>query len=313
MIRFRDVLVALAVVAVASPAAARTPSPEDDQYLLTLGEHFYDSAQYYRAVGAFEELALFSTDAAVQRHARLRVAMAYHQGGQLALAVAAYDRLLASENVEGTRWGQLLLMRNQARAEELWSSDAPTPPADLITEIEPMARRGAPTEVHATYLLARLHLGEGRPDLVRELLAKGSARCEAAPEDECAALHLVTAALDIPLPADKSPVLGLGLSLVVPGLGAWYSGHRFDALYYFGLTAGAGLMAWDVHDGSRDLGDQKTSFYVLGGIAALFYASSAAQGWLGAQRHNEVARFHYRNAVLRATDAPPPRPDGLLP
>src|SRR5262249_42067448 len=100
MTRFPDrratVFVLLALV-----GWVRTAHADDgavhDAYLSRLGEYYYDSALYYRAIGTFEELSLFSHDARLRLYARVRIAMSYHRGGELEDAIAAYDRVLASE------------------------------------------------------------------------------------------------------------------------------------------------------------------------------------------------------------------------
>jgi hypothetical protein len=291
-------------VLAAGPALAQ---PGRDGDLLRLGEHFYRGAEYYRAIGTFEELRLFSGDDQLKRHAGLRVAMAYHRGLQIDQAVRAYDALLAELPPQDARAGQVRLLRVLARAEGSWRGLRAVPVLDLVTELEPLTHHeGAPYRTLSGYHVARFWLAAGERGAATTALERSEAQCRARPEGDCAELARLHAALALPGPRHRSPWLGGVLSAAVPGLGSLYDGTPFDAVYYFGLTTGAGLLAWDVHQGGRGLADQRASFYVLGSVAALFYLSGITQGALGAIRFNEVERVEHRRAVLRATETPLP-------
>lgn len=298
-IRFRDVVAAIA--ALASTAHA---DPAADATRLRLADHFYARGEYYRAVGAYEELQLFTSDPALDARAAIRIALAFHHGHQIAEAVAAYDRALAGD-LDGETAGLIRISRAVVRADP----DAPdlqrAPLADLIGELAPLARMAAGYQPLATYQLARLTLADGDRTAARTLRERTARRC-AAVQPACAALPRLDAALALPPARVRTPAVAAALSAVVPGLGSVYNGHRVDALYYFALTAGAALVAWDIHDPSASLGDQKTSFYLMSSLAAVFYTSSIVQGWLGTKRFNEVERLVYRRRVLRATEVPLP-------
>jgi len=308
---------ALALLALAAAQPARAdpsdPAPEHDGYLLRLGEHFYGTGQYYRAIGTFEELRFVTGDDALIRHADLRIAMSYHHGLQVRAAAAAYDHLLASRRLGGAAAGYVRLLRSLIRVEGTWRAAEIVPLPDLAAELAPLeGHDGAPYQILATYHLARLRLAGGDRAEARAAYERGLARCKARPVDDCAALARIGSALSSPGPRRRSPYVGLALSTVVPGLGSLYSGHSFDAVYYFGLTVGAGLMAWDIHEPQRGFGDQRISFYVLSSLAATFYISSVAQGWFGALRFNEAEAFEHRRGVLRTTELPLPLEDGAL-
>ena len=317
MIRCPELLAAALAgcLAAAAPAAARESPPAaelapSDARLKRLGEHFFASAQYYRAVGAFEELALFTRDPGVARQARLGVALSFHRGLQIDEAVRAYDQLVADRGLDAGTTGWLRLLRVLARIEGSWRALRLVPPEDLLAELSPLeGHEGAPYQIVAGYHLSRLHLVLGDHPRAREVLARSQSRCRArdhAGRAGCAPLEALAQPLAWTTPDRGSPLAGALLSAVVPGLGALYARRPFDALYYFLLTTGSGLLAWDVHEPGRGPGAQKASFYVLSGIAATFYLSSVVQGWLGVERSNEVAEYERRQRILRATERPLP-------
>jgi hypothetical protein len=302
-IRSRD-LVAIAIALVASDAAHADPAA--DATRLQLADHFYARGEYYRAVGAYEELQLFTTDPALSSRAAIRIALAFHHGHQIDDAVAAYDRALAG-GLDLDTAGLVRIARAMVRADP----DAPDLQrallADLIGELAPLAgATDARYQLLATYHLARLTLADGDRAGARTLRDRAGRRCGAATQPACAMLPRLDAALALPPARVRTPAVAAGLSAVVPGLGSLYNGHRVDAIYYVALTAGAGLVAWDIHDPSASLGDQKTSFYLMASLATVFYTSSIVQGWLGTKRFNEVERLEYRRRVLRATAVPLP-------
>src|SRR5688500_15501209 len=62
--------------------------------LTRLAAHHYRTGAYYRAISAYEELALFATDPAMRLGAAIRIAMSYHHGRQLDAALSAYRAAL---------------------------------------------------------------------------------------------------------------------------------------------------------------------------------------------------------------------------
>lgn len=296
MIRCREVLIVAALL-----LGGVAHGDERDERLLRLGEHFYTAGHYYRAVGVFEELTLFTTDPPLAIHGRLRIAQSYHHGQQVDEAVAAYDDLLR-QPLDADTASYVRLLRAIVRADAV-------PLSDLTAELEPLAAAGGPVEPLALYHLARLRLASGDRKGAGAAGLRAHASCRARPVDDCAALEKLAAPLQWSGPRHRSPALGLALSAIVPGLGAAYAGHWFDAGYYLLLSVGPGLMAWDVWDGDRGTGDQVTSFYVLAAVAATFYTANVAQGWFGAARFNDIERWQYRRRLLRATDWPLPLED----
>src|SRR6476646_6009199 len=74
----------------AAAAAPRdTPGASDavdrrlTERLIRLADHHYRAGEYYRAISAYEEIALFTGDDAVKLAAAIRIAMSYHHGHQL--------------------------------------------------------------------------------------------------------------------------------------------------------------------------------------------------------------------------------------
>jgi TM2 domain-containing membrane protein YozV len=302
MTRRRDLaaLVVLALLAAPAPAAA-----DDQARVRRLADHFYDGDQLYRAIGAYEELALFATDPAIAGYARLRIAMAYQRGQQYGDAVAAYDQWLAGPDGRGALAAWVRIQRALARAEAAAETGRASID-DVVAELAPLAAIEGPHRATASYHLARLQLLDGHPDAARRTLADGKARCAARPVDDCGALARVERAAAGSRPRRRSPALAVALSALVPGAGSFYTSHPVDGIYYLALTAGGALGALDVHDGERSLGDQKTTFYVLGGLAAVTYAANLVQGYLGARRFNLVEDLRWRRRVIAATERPLP-------
>ncbi len=301
MTRSRERLIATALVAAAiggrahadDPLAARTAH---------LAAHFYEKAQYYRAIGAYEELALFADDDATRRFALARIAMAYQHGEQLEDAIAAYDVALAAPGVDDTLGGWLRIQRAVARADLALARPLAHSLDDVTAELEPLTRvDGAPYAVLARAELARLELARGLGDDAARTIARAKQGCAARPVDDCAVIDRVAVAAKDSGPRHRSPLLGLAMSAIVPGLGAIYSQRYVDAIYYVGLIGGSALGAWDVYDPSRSAGDQKTTFYALTTVAATFYLANVFQGYIAAERFNAVEQYHYEQRLLDAT------------
>jgi tetratricopeptide (TPR) repeat protein len=293
-------------------AAAATATPIDAQIdarlaerLTRLAEHHYRSGAYYRAISAYQELALFTTDDAVRRFAAIRIAMSYHHAGQLDDALAAYRGALGlatGDTVQALRI-QLAL----ARVER--SFDAPGSEAfdAIAAELAPSATAGSHRAL-ALFQLARIEGLAGKREAARRTAGELAAVC-VAPVAACGLAPVLARALDEPPPPRRSPWLGVGLSLVVPGAGSVYGGHLVDGLYYVALTALPGLGALDVYDPQRRWTDQKATFYALAGTAVLFYATSALAGYVAVARHNALAEHDARIALWRATELPLPLED----
>jgi hypothetical protein len=307
VLAFSLTLLAVSARAHADDSAEAPPRWLDDR-LLRLGEHFFSTGQYYRSVGVFEELALLTRDRSMARHAHLRIALSYQRGLQTAHALAAYDKTLARYETDPALGGWLRYMRVLARLEGSWRLIDPLPIPDLLAELAPLENHQlAPYQILAGYQLVRLHLASGGAERARQLLARQQERCIRQPLEGCEAVGRLGPLLGWSTPSRRIPLVGALLSAALPGLGALYDGRPVDAIYYLALTAGSGLMAWDIYDGRRTIGGQKASFYVLSTVAATFYLSSVVQGWLGAKRANEVAAFDHTHRVLRQTELPLPK------
>jgi TM2 domain-containing membrane protein YozV len=199
-----------------------------------------------------------------------------------------------------------------ARAEGSWRAIRPVPPLDLVADLQPLeGHDGAPYQILAGYHLSRLHLALADRGRAREVLARNQRRCARGDRPGCEPLAALEGPLAWAPPVRRSAALGALLSAAVPGLGALYARRPVDAITYFLLTVGTGLLAWDVHDPARGPGAQKPSFYVLGVTAATFYLSSVAQGWLGVERTNEVDEWAHRQRVLQATELALPDPASI--
>jgi tetratricopeptide (TPR) repeat protein len=301
--------VAVVLAALGGRAAADDTAAQVDarlaERLTRLAERHYRAGEYYRAISAYEELALFASDDATRLFAAVRIAMSYHHGHQLDDALAAYRTalgLVRDGDVAQALRIQLALTRVERSFEEPGSEALDA----VAAELAPSTTAGAYRAL-ALFELARIEGLAGRRDAARKTAAALPAAC-LPPAPGCSTAPLLRA-LDRPPGARRSPWLGVALSLVVPGAGSVYGGHLVDGLYSFALTTLSGLGALDVHDGSRSWTDQKTTFYGLAALAAIFYAGGAIQGYISVARHNALVELDARRALWRDTELPLPLED----
>jgi tetratricopeptide (TPR) repeat protein len=314
-------LIAIAVVlgalgsgrAIADDTTPRVDPPAVDPVdrrladrLTRLAEHHYHAGEYYRAISAYEELALFAADDATRLYAAVRIAMSYHHGHQLDDALPAYRAALALAG--GSDAAQALRIQ-LALARALRSFDEPGAEAfdAIAAELAPSTTTGRYRAL-ALFQLARIEGAAGRRDAARTAAGDLHAAC-LSPAAGCDLEPVLAHALERPPARRRSPWLGVALSLVVPGSGSVYGGHLVDGLYYFGFTTLSGLAAIDVYHTGRAWTDQKATFYGLTALAAIFYAGSAVQGYVSVARHNAITELDARRALWQETEVPLPLED----
>jgi len=301
-------LVAIAVLFGAAPAAADAPDadPVDRRLaerLTRLAEHHYRAGAYYRAISAYEELALFTGDDATRRHAAIRIAMSYHHGHQLDDALPAYRAALSLAGTGDTAQA-LRIQLALARVERSFDEPGADAFDAILAELAPSTAAGRYRPL-ALFQLARIEGLAGRPDAARTTLAALRTAC-VPPATGCDLAPVLARALDRPPAARRAPWLGVALSLAIPGAGSVYGGHLVDGLYSFAFTTLSGLAAIDVYRTERTWTDQPAAFYGLAAIAAIFYAGGAVQGYVSVARSNAVAELDARHALWQATEAPLP-------
>jgi hypothetical protein len=301
--RCRSVAIAIALLA-ARPAPAAADDALDHALaarLIVLGEHHYRAGEYYRAISAYEELALFG-DAPVQLAATVRIAMSYHHGRQFADAVAAYDAAIVLAR-DPELAAALRIQRAIARAERTFDEPGADALDAIAAELEPVT--SSSRRPLALYELARLQALHGDRERARATAATLATSC-ITPAPACDLQPALARALARPQPARRSPWLGVAMSAVIPGAGSLYGGHAADGLYYFALTALPALGAWDVYDDAHAFGHQRVAFYALGAVAAIFYSSGLLSAYIDVARHDEIQALDARRALWRDTDAPLP-------
>lgn len=294
--------------------------------LSRLAEHHYRAGAYYRAISAYEELALFADDDATRLHAAIRIAMSYHHGHQLDDALDAYRTALGLARDAGT--GQALrIQRALARVERSFDQPGSEALDAIAAELTP-STTGGTYRALALLQLARIEGAAGRRDAAARTAAELRLACRppatsdatspAGPFTDarpgtgslgCSAEPALSRALARAPAARRSPWLGAALSLVVPGSGSVYGGHLVDGLYYFAFTTLSGLGALDVYRAERPWTDQKVTFYGLAALAAIFYAGGAVQGYISVARHNTIVELDARHALWRETDLAMPLED----
>jgi len=306
-------LIAIAVLLGSGRVIADDAAPPADpvdhrlaERLTRLAEYHYHTGAYYRAISAYEELALFATDDATRLYAAVRIAMSYHHGHQLDDALPAYRTALALAH-DGAAAQALRIQLALARVERSFDEPGAEPFDAIAAELAPSTTAGDYRAL-ALFQLARIEGLAGRREAARKAAGDLHTAC-LQPAMGCDLEPVLVHALDRSSAARRSPWGGVALSLIVPGSGSVYGGHLVDGLYYFALTTLSGLAAFDVYNTDRAWTDQKVTFYGLTALAAIFYAGSAVQGYVSVARHNAITELDARHALWRATDLPLPLED----
>jgi tetratricopeptide (TPR) repeat protein len=306
-------LVVIAVLLGSGRAIADATAPDGDpvdrrlaERLTRLAEHHYRAGAYYRAISAYEELALFTTDAAIRRYAAVRIAMSYHHGHQLDDALPAYRAALALDHDPDTAQA-LRIQLALARVERSFDEPGAEAFDAIAAELAPSTATGRYRPL-ALFQLARIESLAGRRTAAHQTAGALRAAC-VPPALGCDLEPVLARALDRPPASRRSPWLGVALSLAVPGAGSVYGGHLVDGLYYFAFTTLSGLAAIDVYRSERTWTDQQVTFYGLAALAAIFYAGGAVQGYVSVARGNAVAELEARQGLWRATEVPLPLED----
>lgn len=268
---------------------------------LELAEHFYGNQMFYRAVGAYEEVSLFSRRPCLSLRARLYSAMAYHHGEQYRRAVSVYDDVLGQFELDEELGGMVRLQRSMALADrQLHTGD--TVSYELAGELEPLTRhRGSAYQPVAQYQLVRTLMLDDRRREAQDELTRLESNCEGSGNDICMDIDQLQQAMSVPVPGRKSPIVGAALSAVIPGAGSVYSQHYVDGMYYLGLVGLGGWVSAELYDRGRGFGDQPMSFYVVGTVTTLFYLSNVVQGAIGVWRYNNVAGGEYHRRIVEET------------
>ncbi|RMG57182.1 MAG: hypothetical protein D6722_25310 [Bacteroidetes bacterium] len=95
----------------------------------------------------------------------------------------------------------------------------------------------------------------------------------------------------------KSPVLAIGLSTVVPGLGKAYAGYWKDGLFSLLFT---GISAWQAYRGFSRNGPRNAYAWVYTGLAAGFYLGNLYGSGKAASRRNRQNQHDLRHRVERS-------------
>ncbi len=264
--------------------------------------YFYDHGMYFRAIGAYEEVALFSRTTSEEVHARLRIAMAYHNGHQFKRAAKEYLAILSNYNLSDDLAGMIRLQRILALTSLEQRLPADQQLGTLRGQLKPLTlHANAAYQIPANYQLVRLNLLYGDRDKAQDQFEALRKLCDGSANPTCLNLRDLDDSVSRPPPSLKSPVLGAALSTVVPGAGSLYAGHYIDALYYLGMT---GLGTWvsaELYDRGSSFSHQGAAFYTVGSLTALVYLANVVQGYLGIQRDNAVADYNYRQEVVSKT------------
>lgn len=302
----------LAVIAIIACASTARAEPEVDraldaqidrrlgERLAKLAEAHYRAGAYYRAISAYQELALFARDDATRLRAAIRIAMSYHHGRQLDDALVAYRDALALGPDEATA-RSLRLQRALARVERSFDQPGSEALDVVLAELGPSTAG----DRRALALGARIEALAGHRAAAQRSLDELRTAC-VVPAPGCELAPALQKALAMPAPARRHRWLGAALSIVVPGAGSVYGGRLVDGIYYFALTSLTGLGALDVYQRERGFGDQRAAFYGLAATAAVLYLANVGSGAIAVERFNQRSALDARRALWDATEAPLP-------
>lgn len=267
-----------------------------------LGDHFYDREMYYRAVGAYEEVALFGDRPCLVAYARLSAAMAYHHGGQYRRAASAYEEVLGEFELDADLGGLVRLQRIIALADYELNSEHGGLGVGLAGRLDPLTRHEH-SEYYAAakYHLVRMYLLDGQPKQAADAFDTLAESCQRDQHNVCGRIDAMDRALSLPVPDRKSAVLAGVLSTIIPGAGSMYAHHFVDGLYYLGGTALGTAVSTGLYETGQGFGDQRVSFYVVGTLTTLYYLGNVVQAVLGVHRYNHVSESDYRRQIVEET------------
>lgn len=101
---------------------------------------------------------------------------------------------------------------------------------------------------------------------------------------------------------EKSPALGVALSMVIPGAGQVYSGHLFDGLNSFGINGLLGATSgvlW-YYEMERDHNERNYFLPSLSTLVfSLFYISNLYNSYNSVNRYNNYQKSQYYGGVLK--------------
>ncbi len=104
-----------------------------------------------------------------------------------------------------------------------------------------------------------------------------------------------------PVIIEKSPILSVGLSAIIPGAGQIYSGLMFDginALLINGLLGSTSAALW-YYESEKDYKDRNFSLPVVSTVAfSIFYITNLYNAYNSANRYNSFKQNRYYNGIF---------------
>jgi hypothetical protein len=261
--------------------------------MLDFARELQERQLYFQAVSEFERARFFSKDLGHKFAASVGIADSYFLGRQYRRATNSYRDAAELAPDSESKTSVLLNLAVASCEDAKESQDTGNLVASLDNMVElslsPIERQA----VFSAFHVARFSVYLDDFDQAKRFSKLAVERCTTPGSDMCEAALELERRLAKGAPKKKYPGLGLALSAVFPGGGALYSEHYFDALFYFLGTTSAGLLAWDVYDGDRSLGNQKATFFTMLGVGAAIYIGNLVQGYVSVERLNVSNRYKY--------------------
>jgi tetratricopeptide (TPR) repeat protein len=278
-----------------APAAPDDPGrPAPAAAPLGFAESLFAEGDYYRAISEYKRFLFEHPGDPVAPWVRFRIAEAYLAGGRTETARDLFAELRL-EHVTGDarlRHGATL-----AEARAFYLEGRLVQAAGLLRELE-----GSTPDLdllgQARYLSGCVALRGGATGRARTAWLRLPAAHPLAER----ALELV-AALDLPAPPSKSPLLA-GLLSVIPGLGHLYLGEVATGLTAFAWN---GLFGAAVFDSFRR--GQIGAGSLLAVLELLWYSGTIYGAVAGAERYNRDARESFLERLDRQAGLDIPFPD----
>ncbi|WP_167320844.1 tetratricopeptide repeat protein [Desulfosudis oleivorans] len=242
-----------------------------------LGDHFFKSGEYDRAVTAYETFLYFFPDHEQTEYSRLQIARAFLKTGKTEAALERFEKIYSEGS--GTQF-QVEAGFMAARCyTALGMKDRALSMLSLVGETteDPAVRERIFYETGWTWL-------EAFPVLTETEIAAAAANFEQIPVTAGKRLH-VQAVLDALeqarhdddglLASMKSPGLA-GTLAVMPGAGYLYCGRYHDALISFLFNGAMMLAAWEAFDEGHEALGAVLSVVELGFYGGSIYGSMSA-------------------------------------
>lgn len=285
-------------------AVCRGQEISDVDLMLRFAENLQNRQLYFQSISEFERVFFYSEDPKQKYDAMICVGNSYYLGRQYQRAIVSYRRAIEFAPTTEAREAVLLNIAVASGESAKQAQDT----GDLIASVDNLLEfttsQSGDRAILGAFHVARFSVVLGEREQALRYSALAAQKCRNSGIGDCRTFLELEARLREPPPEKKYPGLGLALSMILPGAGALYSEHYFDSIFYFLGTGASALMAWDVYDGSRSIGNQKATFFTVLGIGAALYIANVVQGYVSVKRLNTSRQHSYVKSINSVTLPP---------